>query len=342
MIEKPGRFSLKNFLREYVDYIFLVAACLMITTLLRGQVTVNYKKWQKQQWQGKKILHQQTRASQIGLITALSTGFKPLIADIYWTKAMALNADQVFEMQKDLAVKSKGGSLLVQAGVSRTTADSRELYDIIRMVTNLDPSFEYAYYYGSTLLSWDDQVPLALSLLEAGFRENPDSGMLASSLAFIHYYFLQDWETGAEYARMSFENSGKLASSPKEVANLYAAGRNYDLAIAFIQNALETTQDEGTREELENQLRLIIVEKHIDILETALRVFKAKTGFFPNSLERLVSSQVLRKLPEEPFGGKYVISGPGRVENEPRIRNDHYSEMRKYRDSLPAGGRKRL
>ena len=343
MYRAGKKFSLHAFLTGYVDYIFVIAACLMVTVLLRGQVTGYYKAWQRQQWQDKKILHQPTRASQMGPLTVLATGIRPLIADIYWTKAMALNSDQVFEMQKEIASGAQGGSLIVQAGVSRTTADSRELYDLIRMVTNLDPNFEYAYYYGSTLLSWDEQVPLARSLLEAGLRENPDSAMLASSLSFIHFYFLKDWKTGAEYAVRSYKNSGNLSSNPREIINLYAAGRNYDLALSFIESALETTKDPGIREELENQMRMVLVEKHIDLLEQALRVYKAKTGFYPDSLSRLVNSQVLTGLPQEPFGGQYVLSDtPGRVENEPNIRNKHYRNMRKYQRNVPPGGRKRI
>ncbi|MFH1538077.1 MAG: hypothetical protein ABIH66_03905 [bacterium] len=329
-----------NWLKRYSDTIFLLAACLMVTVLLRGQVTSLHKAWQRQVWADQAVILKPTRASSLVPIEILATGMKPLIADFYWIKAQTLNSDQIFEARKEKAAGQSG--LMLQAAIQRTPADARELYDLLRMATNLDPSFEYAYFYGSTILSWDEQVPLALSLLQRGVEANPKSAKLASSISFLYFYFLDDWEKGAEYAKISYENSGKYSSTPKAVVSMYSAGRSFDLAINYLTDVLEGTEDPNTKGEIENQLALLVVEKHIEFLEGALDEIKNRVGVYPASLEALVAAGFIDEIPEEPFGGKYVIAEPGRVENEPRIRNDHYTEMKEYREKTPAGGRKRL
>lgn len=328
---------MSEWLKKHVDLIFMLAACLTVTVLLRGQVTALYKAWQKEVWADQAVILKPTRATNLSLIELLATGMKPLLADFYWIKAQTLNADQIFEARKEQAAGRSG--LMLQAAIHRTPADARELYDLLRAATGLDPAFEYAYFYGSTILSWDGQVPLALSLLERGVENNPESAKLTSGLSFIHFYFMGDWEKGAHYAKISYENSGKYSSTPKAVASLYAAGRNFDLAVSYLTDVLEDTDDPDTRKEIENQIGLLLVEKHIEYLETAMQVCAHTVGAYPATLEALVEMGFIDAIPEEPFGGKYAVAVRGRVENIPRIRNDHYTKMREYSDETPAKGR---
>lgn len=318
-----------DWFNQHIDILFLLAACLLVTATLRGQVSTLHKTWQREIWADERVILRPTRASQLPIIEALATGMKPLVADFYWIKAETLNADQLFELKKQSAAGETTG-LMLQAGITRTPKDASELYDLLRTATRLDPGFEYAYFYGSTLLSWDGQVPLALSLLERGVENNPGSAMLNSSLSFLYFNFLGDWKTGAEYAKRSYEISGKYSAPPSMVTNLYAAGRNYDLAIEYLSGVRKTTTDPGTLAEIDNQLRLLVVEKHIEYLEETIEFFKKNAGFYPRDLKVLVELGIIKKIPKEPFGGKYVISAPGKVENKPRIRNDHYAEMRDY------------
>ncbi|MFA6449672.1 MAG: hypothetical protein WCX65_09400 [bacterium] len=284
---------------------------------------------------------QDTRASSLGIIEFLATGAKPLIADLFWIKATTLNANDVFEITKKRAAEGKGiGSIFtIEADVPRTPKDNRDLYDLISNVTYLDPTFEYAYYYGATLLSWDGELTLATSLLDKGLHNNMRSAMLASSMSFIYYYFYKDWDMGAYYSKMSYQFSGKYSATPKAVANLYAAGRRYDLAITFLSDTMATAKDKDSRKQMEEQIKYLFVEKYIEYLEKALQSFKERAGVYPPSLETLVKYRIIPSVPKDPFGGKFVITGPGLVENKPHNRFEHFADMRVYSNSTPTVGR---
>ncbi|HOO57003.1 MAG TPA: hypothetical protein PLN69_09285 [bacterium] len=323
------------------DTLFLLVACFLVLALMREQMNVIHKQWKTAVWADDNLLERPSKHSQISVLEMLPEAVKKPVADIYWIKAMTLRSDQAFEMIKEKASGAKLTGLMAQAVLSRTTADSLEMYDLIRMVTILDPEFEYSYYYGATLLSWDDQIDLAISLTEAGLRNNPESAMMASSLSFMHYYFMGDWERGAYYAGIAHRNGGKYSVTANYVADLYAAGRNYEMAIKLLTDSLEKVTDKATREQIENQIGMLMVELHIEKMEKAADRFRKTKGRAPANLDELVSERLLRKVPVEPFGGRYVINGES-ITNEPEIRNCHYRKMREYQSEKPTGGRKRL
>ncbi len=344
MAEKTCK-SPNKFIRELViwaDVAFMLCACFLVLALLRDRVNSLHGEWKKAVWADEDLMERPSRIGQLPALNIAATGIKPLVADIYWTKAMTMKSDRVVEMMKAKAQGAKVSTVMAQSVISRTTADSRDLYDLIRMVTALDPDFEYAYYYGTTLLEWDNQVPLALSLAESGFRANPKSAMLASSLSFIYYYFLNDWDKGAYYAEISFRNTGKYSATPRMVSDMYAAGRNYEMAIRFLTDSLSTIKDERTKKEVENQIAFLIVEYHIQQLEKAAGQFKDTFGWLPQHLDELVLVQVMKTLPKEPFGGKYVIKKDGTITNEPEMRNSHYQQMRDFVKYKPREGRSHL
>jgi hypothetical protein len=329
---------------EYIrktGVLILLAVCLALLFFARERTSKEYDSWRKVRRQEKPGEFQGTRASSLGVVEFLATGAKPLIADLYWIQATTQNSDEVFELSKSRAASGKGiGSVLtLEADVARTPKDNRDLYDLISNAIYLDPRFEYAYYYGGNILAWDGELTLATDLLQKGLKSNLRSGMLASSLSFIYYYFYKDWDSGAYYARMSYKYSGKYSSTPKNVAALYAAGRHFDLAISFLADALQNTKDPTTKKQLEEQMKYLFVEKYIEFLDKSLDRYKQMTGSYPASLDTLIKSGLISSVPKDPFGGRFVITGPGKVENRPYNRFEHFANVKSYIEETPNSGR---
>jgi hypothetical protein len=147
---------------------------------------------------------------------------------------------------------------------------------------------------------------------------------------------------GAYYAKMSYQYSGKYSSTPKEISNLYAAGRHYDLAITFLTDSMENTKDADTRGQFEEQIKYLFVEKYIEYLEKGIARYKRITGRYPKSLQMLPASGIIKDIPKDPFGGKFVIVAPGAVENRPYNRYEHFMNIRNYDNLTPDEGRERL
>jgi tetratricopeptide (TPR) repeat protein len=327
-------------MRRQATTIILLVVSLAISFGVRDKVSSLYKDWEKQyraKIDSQRIMP--TRTSSVGMVEFMSSGMKPMIADFYWTKATTLNADKLFEMQKELGTEALPKLLEESESQPRSRADDFELYELIRDVGIFDPTFEYAFFYGGHLLSFNGNTDLAISLLEDGFKKNPKSGMIPSTLSFIYYYFLKDWERGAYYAKRSYENGGKYSMPPKGVATLFAAGQNYDLAISFLDTVLKAAKDKNTRVELKRQKNYLIVEKDIDLLQRAVNEYKKINGRLPKSLDRFIELGAISEMPVEPFGGKYYMDSNGRVSNYPENRYKHYQTIRNY---IPERGFKNL
>lgn len=315
---------------EKIDKYFLLCVCFLLTFLVRGQTSALHKEWEIKSRQMQDDLQMTEHVTTAGVLELVTSAVRPLTADFFWVRATTLKADELFAMQREAAAEGMP-RLIAYGSLSRTKKDNFELYELLRQVTYFDPSFEYAYFYGGHLLAFDGETDLAISLLEDGVRKNPGSGMIPSTLAFVYYYFQKDWETGAQYAQMSFRNSGKYSSMYKEVVNLYGAAQEYKMAIQFLKNVLDTTKDPATRSQLEEQLRYLTVEDEIAFLQKAVDKYReANNGRPPPYIERLAETNVINKVPREPFGGKFVIGPNGQVNNDPPNRFEHYKNIRNF------------
>jgi len=320
--------------------ILLLCLCVTAAVYSRSIINAQYETIRLKSSTESNNPFQNTVASSMGVIDFLSTGIKPLIADYYWIKITTMNADKVLEMMKKEALKGHT-RMQVEEEIPRTPKQTRELYDLLKNATYLDPHFVYAYYFGGQILSWDNELTLAINILEDGLKHNK-SAMLASSLSFLYFFFLKDWNKGAQYAELSYKFGGKYSASPQEVATYLAGGRNYDMAIRFMSDAIAENKDKDTKKELELRLKYLFVEKYIEYLEKAAVHYEYKYGVKPDSLNDLVFSGIITEIPKDPFGGRFMIDRNGNVKNYPLMRFKHFQEMREHLENMPKGRRDHL
>jgi hypothetical protein len=312
--------------------VILLLCCAGLVVFIRVRTDGMHKRWADKERAADLSLSRNRHASSVVVFEFLGGGFKPLVADFYWVRATTLKADELFEMRKQRAVRGMP-DLLEHVHLARTKQEQFELYELLRNTTFFDPHFEYAYFYGAHLLSFDGQPDLAISLLEYGLEKNPRSGMIPGLLAFIYYYFKGHsyFKQAAEYAALSYKNSGKYSSMAKEVTNLYAAGNEYGMAIEFLKSVLESSTDPATSAEINEQLKYLYVEKHIAELQDLVDRYIARyDGRMPESLDQFVSLGFITDVPEDPFGGKYVLTPQGKVVNQPLKRFAHFQNLRDY------------
>src|SRR3989337_4481469 len=110
----------------------------------------------------------------------LSLGYKELLADIYWMRALQYFGGRRF--------KDKNPELL---------------YHYFDILTDLDPKFVNAYRFGGTFLS--EPPPLGLGdiergsmLFDHGSKNNPDNFRIPFEEAFIYYLYVKDYDKAAE------------------------------------------------------------------------------------------------------------------------------------------------
>ena len=225
--------------------------------------------------------------------------------------------------------------MLQVLGKKRNTADDYEwIYHAIDVVTTLDPQYAYPYYVGGVVLTnLANRVDLSNRLLEKGHRENPDQWNLPFVLGYNHYFLLGDAATGAEYIGRAGRTSGAPDFLPGLATRMYAEAGNPDVALQFLEALWEENQDLVLRENLETRAKEVLIERDLRTLEGAIGHYHQKHRAFPRSLTDLIYEGYLQRIPEEPFGGSYVIdSKTGHVTS-----STHPNRLKVFRLDLEGG-----
>lgn len=199
--------------------------------------------------------------------------------------------------------------LLQVLGKKRNTADEYEwIYHAMNVVTTLDPHYDYAYYVGGVVLTnIANRVDLSNQLLEKGFKNSPGEWSIPFLLGYNHYFILGDAATAAEYIAAAARLPGGPAYLPGLASRLYAEAHNPDTALQFLEALWRQTQDAGMREVLEKRAKEVMIERDIQSLESAVQQYRVKHGQLPAKLQDLVTNSYLSQIPEEPFGGSYIL-----------------------------------
>jgi len=206
--------------------------------------------------------------------------------------------------------------LLQVVGKKINSADEYEwMYHALDVITTLDPQYAYAYYVGGNILGDLAKRPdLGNRLLEKGVIENPEVWYIPFLIGYNYYFLLGDPAKGAEYIMKSAGLPNRPAYLPGLATRMAAEAGSPDTALAFLEARLQETQDQETREALESRMKEVIIERDLQVLERAVDVYHATSGTFPMTLAALVNGRIVTALPQEPFGGEYLLdSKTGRV-----------------------------
>ncbi|MFQ5658563.1 MAG: tetratricopeptide repeat protein, partial [Candidatus Methylomirabilales bacterium] len=97
-------------------------------------------------------------------------GFEHLAADLFWLQT-------------------------VQYFGSHIQTDRRypKLYQLVDLVTSLDPQFVDAFHFGGLFLTLGRQYPEAIAIYEKGIAENPSRWELPYDLGRVYYLELHDY-----------------------------------------------------------------------------------------------------------------------------------------------------
>ncbi len=230
------------------------------------------------------------------ILKAMSLGYTGLMADIYWTR-------------------------VVQYFGEKHRARARQyqlLAPLLDITTTLDPHLIVAYQFGSTFLAQKPpegagQPEKAVTLIERGIRENPDTWQLYYELGFLQYMELHDPAAAAR----SFERGSEIPHAHPFLKVLAAAMAQHagerDMARMLWTTTYETTEDVLIKQNAFKHLRALKVDDDVTKLEQAVTEFKARTGRTPQNMTELVQAGLLRGIPIDPLGHPYKIVD-GRVE----------------------------
>lgn len=182
---------------------------------------------------------------------------------------------------------------------------------IIKAVVDLDPYFYDTYHFSTGMLTWGSgRFQDAIDILKTGRRFNPDDYRFPYHIGFIYFYFLHDAQKGAQY----FELASRIPGAPPILASLasrlaYYKG-NYKFAINLLEHMLSSERSPEIRQYYKKRLKALQGALKI---EKAVQKFKVEYSRLPVSIQELKDTEYLETIPQDPYGGKYILLENGRV-----------------------------
>ena len=185
------------------------------------------------------------------------------------------------------------------------------IYDAIDILTDLDPWFWDAYLLADTALTWEfGRIDLANKLLFKAREHRTNDFQVPYHIGFNYFYFLKDNANGAKYLL----EAARLPKAPGYLSALATRlsmyQNQYKPAILFLNDIIQTTQNPALRKQFERRLQTLII---MDTFEKKVQEFKTTFGRFPDRLSDLVDKGLVESIPDDPYGGKFILLENKRV-----------------------------
>lgn len=214
----------------------------------------------------------------------LSLGFKDVIADVLWLRA-------------------------VQAIGQRTVSEESGnwIYRAVDIVTTLDPQFVEAYEHGGIALCTVVVMPEESNrILEKGMKNNPQEWRLPFVLGINYYFELADDAKAAEYVAKAAAIGGGPPYLASFASRLYMNAKEPHKGIEFLSKSYEQTTDPEMKKFLAFRLKEAVVERDLQMFESAIAEYGRRFGTPPGSLGDLVTRGLIPAVPLDPMGGLYL------------------------------------
>jgi hypothetical protein len=231
--------------------------------------------------------------------------YDALLADVYWVRA----------------IQHFGGVRRSDAPVKRYEL----LYPLLDLTTSLDPYFTAVYYLGSFFLaeptpSGAGRPDLAVRLLIRGMEYQPNAWRLAQQTGFIHYWYMNDLETAANWFRRASVMPGAPPWLTALEATARAQGGDLDTSRRLWQHMIETAETDWIRDTARFRLMQVEAAAAISPLEQIVAAFTHRHGKAPSTWAELARDGRLRGVPVDPTGTPFVLGVDGRVTVSPESR----------------------
>lgn len=218
-----------------------------------------------------------------------------------------------FAGDRYLAANAAGvRSLVVETG--KMTPDEFAILGKVQTdVSWLNPAHEDNYYTAAAILPWNGELAAAQNILARATRARPFDYQPAFFYAFNLLQFNHDPQAAAEWLLMAAEHLPE-GDERLQMQNLAAIwidkADDVDLAIRVVGGMAKQAKRKDFRRYLEQRLVRL---RSLRELRHAQQGYEERFGRPLRHVGDLVSSGIVRKIPEDAFGYGFTIDAQGRI-----------------------------
>lgn len=231
------------------------------------------------------------------LMKAASMEYAPLVAEIYWTRAVQYYGNKRVKQERGLNL----------------------LWPFLDIATTLDPQLIPAYRFGATFLG--EKQPqgaghpeLAVQLLERGIKANPDYWRLYQDLGYVYYFDLKDYAKASQAFLEGSKNPNAMIWMKVMAAKIATEGESLETSRFLWTDIYRTATDPQVKKNAENHLRDLQIEEDQKQIDALSAEFEKRTGRKPRQMRELVEAGLLRGIPADPEGYPYVLDDDGKAQ----------------------------
>jgi hypothetical protein len=189
-------------------------------------------------------------------------------------------------------------------------AEYYNMYTTLQTAVKLDPYNDDAYYFAEAAFTWEvNRAKEVNQMLDYGMKYRTWDYMLPFFAGFNASYFLKQYEPAAHYMQRAAELSGNPLLT-NLAARFYFESDKSKIGIDFLEMMEKGAKDEQIRRLY--RLRRTALQAASSI-QDAVNQFKEQNGRLPGRLDELVESGFLKRLPEDPYGGRFYLDNSGTV-----------------------------
>lgn len=231
------------------------------------------------------------------VLKKLCLGYDPLVADIYWTRAIQYYGGLVGERHSKFEL----------------------LWPLLDLTTTLDPHLIVAYRVGAIFLSEPHPMgagrpDLSVELVKRGIRENPDEWRLDTDLGFLYFWHMHDYADASQ----AYLQASKNPNVPEWVSLMAArmADRSDSLKISQMiwSSIYQATDNKQVRSQALEHLKGLKALEDERFLDNLFEQFRQKYGRYPGSMEELREKGYINGVPVDPDGFAYRIGRDGKTQ----------------------------
>jgi hypothetical protein len=186
---------------------------------------------------------------------------------------------------------------------------------VFGILTTLDPRFVGAYHFGAMTLAWDARKPQeAIDFLVSGMQVNPLSWQLPFDAGFISYMVLKDYERASALFNIASKMPDAWFISARWAAISKAKAGDFETARQMWLDIYNGTENRALRALVVRQLKNLKFEESLGLLQKAVQKFQEDRKRYPTGLRELIDAGYLDRVPEEPYGGRFMLKD-GKVQS---------------------------
>ena len=231
-----------------------------------------------------------------GTLRKMSLEYAPLMAALYWTRAVQYYGEKHRLHQTNLEL----------------------LWPLLDIATTLDPQIIPAYRFGSIFLGQKPpggagQADLAVQLLQRGIQANPEEWHLYQDLGNLYYFDLHDYAKASAAFEEGSKNPSAYIWMKTMAAKIAAEGESPETSFFLWQQIYDTTKDPQIKKNAEEHLILMRAQLDLKAINQLADQYEQRTGHRPTRMAELIEAGLIRGVPRDADGYPYVLDESGRA-----------------------------